>query len=290
MASTTRRTKTETTETSAATSTSSTPEEKPEQNVEEEKKPGLQPQPEETQPIVSLTEAQLKRQMEIFESLFTLDVGEHVEKKNTGKATLSYLSWPWAWAEVKRRYPAVNYEIVKNSDNMPYFASPLGIMVYTRVTLEGITHEMWLPVMDGANNAMKMEPYEITTKFGSKQVNAATMMDINKTVMRCLVKNLAMFGIGLYIYAGEDLPSETLEVRKAKEDEKADREKRKHDVIAAIDTFMLPMVQGLSTEEKKEIFKQKVVPVIGTMNYRACDDLEKLEELLNTLLAEVDQK
>ena len=66
---------------------------------------------------------------------------------------------------------------------------------------------MWLPVMDGANKAMKRTPYKYQTKYnGEKTVEAATMMDINKTIMRCLVKNLAMFGLGLYIYAGEDLP------------------------------------------------------------------------------------
>jgi hypothetical protein len=65
---------------------------------------------------------------------------------------------------------------------------------------------MWLPVMDGANQAMKHESYEYSTRYGVKTVDAATMFDINKTLMRCLTKNLAMFGLGLYIFAGEDLP------------------------------------------------------------------------------------
>jgi hypothetical protein len=67
---------------------------------------------------------------------------------------------------------------------------------------------MWLPVMDGANKAMKAEAYTYTTKYGEKDVEPASMFDINKTIMRCLVKNLAMFGLGLYIYAGEDLPED----------------------------------------------------------------------------------
>ena len=79
-------------------------------------------------------------------------------------------------------------------------------MVYTNVTIEGITREMWLPVMDGNNRAMKNEPYEIMTKYGKKiTVDAATMFDINKTIMRCLTKNLGMFGLGLSLYAGEDI-------------------------------------------------------------------------------------
>jgi len=71
---------------------------------------------------------------------------------------------------------------------------------------------MWLPVMDGANKAMKNAPYSYTTRYGEKTVEAASMFDINKTLMRCLVKNLAMFGMGIYIYAGEDLPDTPTEV------------------------------------------------------------------------------
>lgn len=79
-------------------------------------------------------------------------------------------------------------------------------MCHTEVTIEGETLEMWLPVMDGANKSMLKKPYTYKTKYGDKAVEAATSFDVNKTIMRCLVKNLAMFGLGLYIYAGEDLP------------------------------------------------------------------------------------
>ena len=65
---------------------------------------------------------------------------------------------------------------------------------------------MWLPVMDSNNRAMKSEAYTVRTKYKEIVVQSATMFDVNKTIMRCLVKNLAMFGLGLYIYAGEDLP------------------------------------------------------------------------------------
>lgn len=142
-----------------------------------------------------------------FETLFHLDVNEHVEQKKTGKATLSYLSWAWAWAEIKKRYPEASYTIHKFENNLPYvYDEHTGYMVFTEVTIDGITHEMWLPVMDGANKAMKSQPYTYSTKYGDKSVEAATMFDVNKTIMRCLVKNLAMFGLGLYLYSGEDLP------------------------------------------------------------------------------------
>lgn len=149
---------------------------------------------------------------DVFKELNAVNVNDHTEVKNNGKASLTYLSWAWAWAEVKKRYPAASYTIVKDEKGLPYFADDrCGIMVYTTVTIDGVTHEMWLPVMDGANNAMKFEPYTIKTRFGDKNVAAATMFDVNKTVMRCLTKNLAMFGLGLYIYAGEDLPEDQTE-------------------------------------------------------------------------------
>lgn len=141
-----------------------------------------------------------------FEILNAINVNDHTEVKDTGKVKLTYLSWAWAWAEVKKAYPEANYEIVK-FDGIPYAYDPnTGYMVYTKVTIEGITHEMWLPVMDGNNRAMKSEPYEVKTKYNTFTVQPATMFDVNKTIMRCLVKNLAMFGLGLYIYAGEDIP------------------------------------------------------------------------------------
>ena len=139
-----------------------------------------------------------------FEKLNGVNVNGHTEKKNG----LTYLSWSWAWSEFKKAFPEAQYEVVK-FDGIPYvYDEKTGYMVYTRVTADNITYEMWLPVMDSSNNAMKSESYEIKTKYKTITVAAATMTDINKTIMRCLVKNLAMFGLGLYIYSGEDLPEE----------------------------------------------------------------------------------
>jgi hypothetical protein len=139
-----------------------------------------------------------------FDVLSSINVNDKVEKKSN----LTYLSWAWAWAEVKKACPDASYQIVADlTTNKPYFYDEnLGYMVITEVTIEGETLEMWLPVMDGANKAMTNKSYTYTTRYGEKTVDAATMFDINKTLMRCLTKNLAMFGLGLYIYAGEDLP------------------------------------------------------------------------------------
>ena len=121
-----------------------------------------------------------------FGDVCAINVNDKAEKKNG----LTYLSWAWAWAEFVKVYPNASYEIVKNVNGMPYFKDECGAFVYTKVDNGNLIHEMWLPVMDNRNQAIK----------------SPDAMAINKTVMRCLTKNLAMFGLGLYIYAGEDLP------------------------------------------------------------------------------------
>lgn len=142
-----------------------------------------------------------------FSKLRAINVNAHTEKKDG----LTYLSWAWAWDVFKQNCPDATYKVNKTADGLPYFASDAGAMVYTEVTANGETHEMWLPVMDGKNKAMKAAPYKYSTRQGEKTVDAYTMFDINKTIMRCLVKNLAMFGLGLYIYSGEDLPTDAEE-------------------------------------------------------------------------------
>lgn len=162
----------------------------------------------------TLISAATQQQKDLFLTLRSLDVSQHVEKKKSGNTTLSYLSWSWAWDALKQACPDATYEIAKDpATGLPYFESHAGAMVYTKVTAGGMTHEMWLPIMDGANNAMKREVYSYKVKDHKnpgktveKWVEPFTMFDVNKTLMRCLVKNLAMFGLGLYIYSGEDLP------------------------------------------------------------------------------------
>ena len=123
-----------------------------------------------------------------FEEVMKINVNDKTEKKGN----LTYMSWAWAWAEFKKLYPDATYS-VKMFDGVPYVHdSDTGYMVFTSVTADGMTYDMWLPVMDARN----------------KTLMNATMFDINKTIMRCLAKNLAMFGLGLYIYAGEDLPED----------------------------------------------------------------------------------
>ncbi len=241
---------------------------KPEDQNEEQNTQTTEPMEKETSAMETVA---IK---DTFKVLNAINVNDHVEKKDTGKVQLSYLSWVWAWKEVRSRFPDATYTVERDpATNMPYFYDPQsGIIVYTSVTIEGETHQMWLPVMDGANNAMKFEPYEIPTKYGAKQVGKASMMDINKAIMRCLAKNLAMFGLGLYIYAGEDLP------------ETPEETKELVDALIAQAQLEIDKIKNKgalsTTEQKREFVEKHIVPHVGSANYKTCKDPEKLKNLV----------
>lgn len=151
-----------------------------------------------------------------FEALYDVDVRDRMYQKQG----LDYIPWATAFSEVAKVFPDVTYEIVKFGESqLPYTESDLGIMVFTRVTIKGVTREMCLPVMDGANKAMKSVEYTYKVKSGEKTVPAATMFDINKTIMRCFAKNLAMFGLGLHLWTKEEAPENVLKGEKKKMDE-----------------------------------------------------------------------
>lgn len=156
---------------------------------------------------------------ENFTKLLTLELKGKTDKAKVNNREYTYLSWSWAWAEFVKVYPDATYNVVKNDIGLPYFIDKAGAMVYVEVMADGITHEMWLPVLNGANKPMRSDPYTYTVKGYNgakpteKRVEAINMFDINKTIMRCLVKCLAMFGLGLYIYQKEDLPELSKEDR-----------------------------------------------------------------------------
>lgn len=126
--------------------------------------------------------------MSIFETLNAINVGEHIEKKNG----LSYLAWAWAWAEVKKKFPTATYTIYENKDGWNYHTDGRTAWVKTGVTIDGLEHIEYLPVMDMRNRSI---PIDNVTSF-----------DVNKAIQRSLTKACARHGLGLYIYAGEDLP------------------------------------------------------------------------------------
>jgi len=136
-----------------------------------------------------------------FRTLAGIDVSSKVDEKNG----LTYLPWSQAWGIIKLQDPTASYTVI-DYEGKPYLHDEhLGYMVSTTVTVSGETLSMHLPVMDNSHKAMKSHPYEYTTRYGKKSVAAASMFDINKAIMRCLVKNLALFGLGLGLYTGDDI-------------------------------------------------------------------------------------
>ena len=102
----------------------------------------------------------------VFATLNAINVNDHTEVKDNGTDKLTYLSWVWAWQQVKTKYPEVSYE-VKHWDGKPFlYEEALGYMVETSVTIQGETMTMWLPVMDSKNKAMKAQPYSSMARSG----------------------------------------------------------------------------------------------------------------------------
>lgn len=191
-----------------------------------------------------------------FEELLSLNLNGKTEKRKSGGVELTYLSWSYAVAEFTKAYPNFTYEI-KMFEGKPYiYDENTGYMVFTSITAENQTKEMWLPVMDGANKAMKRESYKYVVKKKDKftgkitevekTVEPASMFDVNKTIMRCLVKNMAMFGLGLYIYNGEDLPEAVTERPEEKPQPKTA-------TIPSITPQQLAVLRGLKIQINKPL-------------------------------------
>lgn len=161
----------------------------------------------------------------VFEVLNAIDCNEHVEKKND----LSYLSWAWAWQIVKKNYPDAFYTIYENASGLFYHTDGKTCWVKTGVTINGLEHIEYLPVMDFKNKSIPL--------------NAVTSFDVNKAIQRSLTKAVARHGLGLYIYAGEDLPEEV-------KMQKAEKES------AMEDQAVNEMMAATSNEEIKKVWNK----------------------------------
>lgn len=177
-----------------------------------------------------------------FTELNGVDCSKKIEKKNG----LSYLSWAWAWAELKKRYPDSTYTIYENDRGFFYHTDGRTAWVKTGVTVNGIEHIEYLPVMDYRNNSI---PLDKLTSF-----------DVNKAIQRSLTKAVARHGLGLYIYAGEDLPEElaTTEAVEAEKPKKTTTKKKAATQTAAASA------EGLSA-------RQKLVAWCKAMNFNIRD-------------------
>lgn len=126
----------------------------------------------------------------IYETLSKINVNDNTEKK--GRFT--YLSWAWAWAELMKAYPTATRTVYENAEGLPCFIGLGSVIVKVGVTINGIEHIQHHPVFDSRNTAIP--------------ANEANLMDVNTAIQRATVKAIGLHGLGLYIYAGEDVPQD----------------------------------------------------------------------------------
>ena len=166
-----------------------------------------------------------------FNKLNSINVNGKTEKKGN----LTYLSWAWAWGEVKKLFPDAVYTIYENADGWNYHTDGRTCWVKTGVTVNGIEHIEYLPVMDNRNVSI--------------MVDKVTSFDVNKAIQRSLTKAIGRHGLGLYIYAGEDLPE-------ADEIERTNAQKEIHDkAIDAAQTLIQTVTDAESANAAMPLLK-----------------------------------
>lgn len=210
-----------------------------------------------------------------FEKLYRINVNGYVEEKNG----LKYCSWSYVWAEIKKAHPDANYTIYENKDGWNYFTDGKTGWVKTGVTVNGIEHIEYLPIMDYKNKSILAENI--------------TSFDVNKTIQRSLTKACARHGLGLYIYAGEDLPEEEKEPEKTpseKAKETRELNKLKDEELNEKAAVALKFIEEnksreLTIKEKerfewllREMTGRKACEELGNQLAKAYADLDKMPD------------
>lgn len=185
-----------------------------------------------------------------FAVLNGINVNDKVEKKNG----LTYLSWAFAWGEVKKLHPDATYTVYETPEGCFYFTDGKTCWVKTGVTINGIEHIEYLPVMDNRNNSIKLEN--------------VTSFDVNKSIQRSLTKAIARHGLGLYIYAGEDLPEDDGAKRTSEED------------INVLKRFIVKLYDG-DKQQARSYFEEHCIGV---------EDPEKYQYYLREVNSKLRQK
>ena len=199
-----------------------------------------------------------------FNDLYAVNVNGHTEKKNN----LTYLSWAWAGGERKKRHPDATYTVYENADGWNYHTDGRTCWVKTGVTVNGIEHIEYLPVMDYKNKSISIEN--------------VTSFDVNKAIQRSLTKACARHGLGLYIYAGEDLPEEEAT-------EKQDASRNAKNIAANNIISGLAKARGKSDGEiLNALMRQISKPEGTTIESLEYDDLMDAIKILNDWRLKVD--
>jgi hypothetical protein len=223
---------------------------------------------------------------DVWDTLSKIDCSDHIEKK----MNLSYLSWAWAWGILMENYPDAQVRFYEQKDSgIPYVQMPDGTAeVRCQVKIGTLVRDMWLPVMDYKNNAVE-------------NPNARQVSD---TKMRCLVKCLAMFGLGHYIYGGEDLPNtddakETKQVEKPKAEPKVEpkaepvaKDPNAKDVDWAIAKTegMLQIAKGLGDKDSIRSLYKANIEDIAIIKGNFKDQFDAFEKNITELVAQLDKK
>lgn len=196
-----------------------------------------------------------------FIELNSINVSDKTEKKNG----LTYLSWAWAWGEVKKQFPDATYTVYENEQGWNYFTDGRTGWVKTGATVNGIEHIEYLPIMDYRNKSIPLE--------------SITSFDVNKTIQRSLTKALARHGLGLYIYAGEDLPEgEEITTKEQAENYIINFGKHSGKTLKEICDVDINYIDWLFNNEKTDqVIKQCITLITGVVE----TSQEEKEEILN---------
>lgn len=154
--------------------------------------------------------------------LLKLDVSGITEKKQG----LTYLSWAHAWAMALRADPKANFNVHTFGDDCIMAVNGTA-MVWVDVTIGGTTRTCWLPVMNARNEPISIQGRTYKDKYGNDRVEKVDAFNVNTAIMRCLTKCLAMFGLGLNVYAGEDLPLLEEDKKEEKTEKKVEKKEEK---------------------------------------------------------------
>lgn len=187
-----------------------------------------------------------------FVVLNNIDVSKKTEKKNG----LTYLSWAWAWGETKKIHPEANYKIYEREDGCFYWTDGKTCWVKTGVIVNGIEHIEYLPVMDYKNKSIALAQ--------------VTSFDVNKSIQRSLTKALARHGLGLYIYAGEDLPNQ-VDNGKEEDNEPLEEESVDEELYQKCLNYLTKLLSAEQNVEYKNAF-------LAQRKLKSVDELSKIKK------------
>lgn len=207
-------------------------------------------------------------QNDSFANLSNINMTDAIKKKEgardkkTGEIKiLDYIPWAQAWRELKSKYPDATFKLWRDEKGIPFIETSGGLMVFTEVTVQGLTLGMHLPVLDYRNNSVKPDDY--------------TMNDVNKAIMRCLVKNMALHGLGINIYIGEEFSEDGTAEQSEATKKKLAAESKKADLEAELDQII--------AEQNLNINKTKAG--LGLINSPTLENYQKGIEMLKNYIA-----